>query len=359
MTRTAFDLFAGAGGASCGLVEAGFDVVAFEKWDVAADTHDANHDIPTERVDLETHSWRNYVTPDLLWASPPCQPWSAAGNQDGADDERDGMPWMLRAVRELHPPVVLVENVKGLTFEKNLEYLDGYVMAELRGMGYRAEWVVLDAADYGVPQNRERLIIQARNDGRPIRWPMPTHTQGDSLFLQPWVTMAQALGWDGPLTVNHWRGAGMIERHGEREPRDGTKSPSLTITAGVQRHLLLDTHRGQSDDGTTQTRDPHSAPAPALTAKAGGQWTLRTGTNSMKHSRDPADMVPYEKSMDLPALTVGSIRLTVEQAARLQDFPPGYRFTGTKTAQFTQIGNAVPRSLARALAACLVEEHTP
>lgn len=318
----AFDLFAGAGGASCGLAEAGFDVVAFEKWDVAADTHDANHVNPTHRVDLETHDWAG--------------PWSAAGNQQGSDDERDGMPWMLRAVTELLPPVVLVENVKGLTFEKNLD--DGYVMRSLRELGYRAEWCVLDAADYGVPQNRERLIIQARLDGR-MCWPAPTHTKGDSLFLEPWVTMAEALGWgyDQRPSPCVTAGGGAT---GGAEPFGHAARDALTA-------WVLDTHRGQDDDGTTQTRDPHSAPAPALTAKSGGQWTLERPSTTIQcdpRVPQPGHHDEHNRQMD------GSIRLTVEQAARLQDFPDGYRFCGTKTAQFVQIGNAVPRALARVLA---------
>lgn len=347
MTPVAYDLFAGAGGATCGLIEAGYDVTGFEKWDVAADTHDANHERPAIRCDLETHDWGGWPVPDLLWGSPPCQPWSSAGKRLGAEDERDGMPWFLRAVAELLPPVVLMENVARLSHEPNDHYREGYLMRTLRTLGYDAQWRVLDCADYGVPQNRERFIIIARRDGGRIVWPAPTHVEGESLFLEPWVTMAGALGWghtEAPSPVvmtarNRQTGCDVLR--GSSWRHDWWQAE---IAAG---RVVLDTHRDQREDGSTQTRDPHSAPAPALTAKAGGQWTLERPATTIQC--DPRVPNPgHHDESHRPS--DGAIRLTVEQAARLQDFPAGYRFMGTKTAQFTQIGNAVPRTLARVLA---------
>jgi len=117
----AVDVFAGAGGASCGLRDAGYDVVALEIDSDAADTHDANHARPTIRVDLSTYDWRElrlFVgdAPWMMWASPPCQPFSASGDGLGEFDDRDGFPWLLRGVETLRPPVLITENVKGLTF---------------------------------------------------------------------------------------------------------------------------------------------------------------------------------------------------------------------------------------------------
>lgn len=345
----AYDLFGGAGGATCGLLEAGYDVHAFERWDVAADTHDKNHDRPTHRIDLMERIPAG-PPPALMWGSPPCQPFSAAGDQLGGFDDRDCIPGFMRAVEHHRPPVVIMENVKGLSFEKHWLYVDTVLFDQLRMLGYRAEWKVLDCADYGVPQNRERFILIARRDGGRIVWPMPTHTAGDSLFLQRWVTMADALGWGhtevpSPVVItarNRQTGADVLR--GSSWRHDWWQDEMAAS------RVLLDTHRDQRDDGSTQTRDPHSAPAPALTAKAGGQWTLERPATSI--ACDPRVAPPGHKGdgEDAPRQMDGAIRLTVEQAARLQDFPDGYRFTGTKTAQFTQIGNAVPRTLARVLA---------
>jgi DNA (cytosine-5)-methyltransferase 1 len=282
----AVDLFCGAGGASLGLHQAGFEVVGFDHWQPAIDTHNSNG-LPAHLHDLSDPE-QDHLIPecDLLWASPPCQPFSAAGDQAGEFDGRDGFPWLLRIVGKLMPPVVCVENVKGLTFATHADYF-GRVLQAFTELGYRWEWRVLNCADLGVPQTRERCIIVARLDQRPIVWPAPTHTQGDSLFLQPWVTMAEALGWAGELSYR--RGDGMIERHGERGPWDTTTIPAPTV------------HRNSEKD-----------------------WRL---SGHIDLDEQPAPTIP--------------------ELARLQGFPDTWQWCGTKTDQARQIGNAVPPVLAQ------------
>jgi DNA (cytosine-5)-methyltransferase 1 len=256
----ALDLFCGAGGASLGLHQAGYDVFGFDNWELAVESHIANG-LPAEVADLVHKDWSFVPTPDLLWASPPCQPFSAAGKRLGQEDERDCMPHFLRAVRHLnYPPVVVMENVQGLTYKKHTAYL-GWIVWTLEYLGYAVEWKVLNAADYGVPQTRKRFILIARNDGVAIKWPDPTHSK-DGLGLKPWVTMAEAVG-------------------------RGVDRPSCTI-------------------GTT-------------IGHVGGK---QTG---------------------------GHINLTLEEAATLQGFPPGFVFLGNVTQRSRLVGNAVPPPLARAI----------
>lgn len=383
----AYDLFAGAGGATCGLIEAGYDVHAFEKWDVAADTHDANHDRPTHRIDLMQRVPAG-PTPHLLWASPPCQPFSAAGAQLGEFDDRDCIPGFIAAVEHHRPPIVLMENVKGLSFEKHWLYVDTVIFEQLRMLGYRAEWRVLDAADYGVPQNRERFILIARRDGGPIAWPMPTHTAGDSLFLQPWVSMAEALpellgcdDADRPAMALTEKARSMTVRTGANSMvtgRTGTRAgdgdvqpyersldrPAPTVDTKAGSAWTVNTGRDWKPGGTradAQTFDPTDRPAPAIDTK--GRWWVDRPATTIQG--DPRCWPPGHKinaddrarlGADAAAERYGdragteAIRLTLEQAARLQDFPDGYVFTGSKTAAFLQVGNAVPRTLARVLA---------
>lgn len=279
----------------------------------------------------------------------------------------------------------------------------------LRAAGYSAWAGILSAEQYGAPQTRRRAVLIASRT-RTVTRPEPTHQRfepgtaaGDadechpSLFspgLAPWISMADALATTEPFSTHTLRGAGMIERSGGRRPRtDNEPAPTLlaggggsatpgwvlenrrdsaawvtehgerpnraaddpapTITGEAHRWTLIDrrdhgternadepaptitasldngdkrwtvnTHTDQRPDGTTQER-PLDAPAPTLTGKSGGQWTMALED-------------------DTP-----TIRLTTEQAAALQTFPPAYRFAGTKTAVFQQIGNAVPPTLAR------------
>jgi len=285
-----FDLFCGAGGASTGLAAAGCDVTGFELDADAASAHHANGH-STVRCDLNGYPWRG--TCDLLWASPPCQPFSAAGKRRGSEDDSDGMPAFLHAVESLLPPVVVMENVPGLLNRKHLDYRAAFTNALMR-CGYDYQSRVLNCADFGVPQTRERFILIARRDGRRIRWPQRTHAERSS-GLPGWVSMADALGW----TARSW-----------------TLNTGRDWKPG-----------GSRDDAQTMVCD--SAPAPTFSAQAGGQWHLHP---------TPTDI----------------IRITVEQAATLQGFPPGYRFVGSRTAQFQQVGNAVPPPLARAVVEALL-----
>ena len=139
------DLFAGAGGSGLGLRRLGFAPWSYERdADCVATLRAAGHQVV--RCDLGAYEWdpvwRGEV--GVLHGSPPCQPWSASGSGLGADDKRDGMPHMLRAVEALRPWLVTVENVEGLTYAKHRGYLTWFVGA-LEALGYTVAWRVLNA----------------------------------------------------------------------------------------------------------------------------------------------------------------------------------------------------------------------
>lgn len=322
----AVDLFCGAGGASLGLHWAGYEVVGYDYWSPAVDTHNANglpahlHDLA--RPELDDLLWMLHptgATPDLLWASPPCQPFSAAGDGEGEFDDRDGFPWTLRIIGKLLPPVVIIENVKGLTFDKHRAYFGG-ILDQLRALGYAVQWRVLNSADYGVPQTRERCFIIARRDGGPITWPAPTHTEGDSLFLEPWVTMAQALGWG----MTNRPAFTIPAREADGGPRmDGVGGSGARAAMYAERDAgrwILD-HRQTGGDGTPVIVDVTDRPSPTVGTMAANQWIINE-----------------------------TIRLTIAELATLQGFPADWKWTGTKTAQARQVGNAVPPIMAQVLA---------
>jgi DNA (cytosine-5)-methyltransferase 1 len=381
-------LFAGAGGSSLGVHDAGYDVTGYEYWHRAVSTHVANG-MKCELHDLADPDLDDRIAPcDLLWASPPCQPFSAAGDGEGEFDDRDGFPWTLRVIGKLLPSVVIIENVKGLTFDKHRGYF-GSVLAGLGALGYDWEWKVLNSADYGVPQTRERCFIVARRDGGRIVWPAPTHTPGDSLFLSPWVTMAEALGWG--MTEQPYGTIATARTTGGPDPTGlgGSGARAALVGERDAGRWMLNTGLRWQKGGTrddAQKINVASEPAPTVTAKSGGQWivthneaNLSVCADHVEHVCDcptccPVPEWPYTR----PATTIAgdtrvfppgghiahdgrdndnmvgrsenTIRLTIPELARLQGFPDGFVWTGTKTDQARQVGNAVPPVMAQVLA---------
>ena len=337
----ALDLFAGAGGAFLGLHQAGLDHVACIEWDVDAcrTLQDA-----TGRALLPAHEAVGRRMPGLVrcmdvrrleppaaevwWSLPPCQAWSTAGAKLGAQDERNGWPWVWEAYDRaaVKPRWLFVENVAGMTHHSKAGhgdpltcagcYLAEVVLPELRARFPHVVSKVLDAADYGVPQHRRRLFIVASVE--PYTWPEPTHGDG----RQPWQTMGDALGLHAIGGGSNPHGAG---RAHERTYADLTDRPCTTITcAQVGNAGPWVLHHGRNTDAhpTQERPTPSTEPAPAINGK-GNQLLER-----------PADVR----------------RLTVAECATLQGFPPRWPWAGTATERCRQVGNAVPPALARALA---------
>jgi DNA (cytosine-5)-methyltransferase 1 len=263
--------------------------------------------------------------------------------------------------------------------------------AELRRMGYSAWTGKLNAADYGVPQTRERAILIASRV-REVWRPEPTHydpRKGDQLWGTPWVSMAEALGWGasgrpsvavtaggtstggaepfghrgrdaletereaGRWALRRERGAGMLERGGGRRDHPADE-PAPAITGGESAKgasrlaWVLHTNRDQRADGTRQTADPQSAPA--LTSKSGGQWVLRTsfgnpasgpkntGTGSHgTHEMDPAERPAHAvttKAKDWVAWPSERPSTTVQGDPRIGR--PGHKDRDKGGAQFEQ-----------------------
>lgn len=337
----ALDLFCGAGGASNAIAAAGYTVIGYERdRDACRTHHNAGH--ATVRADLAAHRW-----PDMrgrvayIHGSPPCQPFSTAGDGAGRDDTRDGMPWFLTAIEAIRPALITVENVPGLTFTKHAAYLAGF-FGELRQLGYVVEWRILNAADYGVPQSRKRLIVVGRCDGTPIVWPNATHTDGGGMFLEPWMSMADALGWGMTqrpfLTVAGCNTSGGFDPNGVG---GSAARAAIRTERGAGRWHV---NAGSDANATRRTID---RPAPTVLArKDANGWTLnRPATTIAGDTRvfqPGGHHEPGEQSAN-------AIRVTLTELARLQAFPDGYPFHGNRTSIARQIGNAVPAPLLAAV----------
>lgn len=316
----AIDLFCGAGGLSLGLKRAGWELMASVEYDhYASATHRYNFPGGSHlECDIRDIDWRSFSGKiDLVAGGPPCQPFSVSGKQRGQSDLRDMVPEFLRAVEELRPTAFMMENVKGLTLHRFKSYLTQTV-TQFEKLGYSVTYKVLNAADFGVPQQRERVFVVGIKGG-VFSFPEKTH----GTFSNPWVTVKEAIA-DAP----------------QDEPNTAKvvycKNPVLRKSPYAG--LLLN-GKGR----------PLNLNAPSLTipASAGGNRT---------HLIDPQGiLIDYHSElMKGGNPRVGEVhgcrRLTVRESARLQSFPDDFLFLGPKSKQYSQIGNAVPPLLAEAVA---------
>ncbi|WP_028244678.1 DNA cytosine methyltransferase [Pseudoclavibacter soli] len=301
------EICAGAGGQSSGLEMAGFGhslAVEIDK-DAAATLRLNRPRWDVHEGDVREVSGRAYKGIDLIAGGVPCPPFSIAGKQLGADDERDLFPEAIRLVREARPAAVMLENVKGLASARFAPYRQS-ILDALDGMGYDADWQLLNSSEFGVPQLRPRFILVAmrRRNFRRFEWPRAIGTPPTvGSTLRP---LMGARGWAGAET---WaRGANNI---------------APTLVGGSKKH-------GGADLGPTRAK----------------QAWLRLGVDGRgiadeaPGSEAPVDYVP---------------RLTNAMAARVQGFAPEWHFYGRKTSVYRQIGNAFPPPVAKAVGSSIAE----
>lgn len=297
MSFESIEICAGAGGQALGLELAGFDHASL----VEIDSHACNTlriNRPNWNVvegDIHHYSAEKWCGVELLAGGVPCPPFSKAGKQLGNEDERDLFPEALRLVSECKPQAVMLENVRGLLDSVFDEYR-AKIISDLKKLGYVAEWRLLNASDFGVPQLRPRVVFVAlkSNAAQYFNWPtsapFAAPTVGDALF-----DLMSEKSWAG---AEQWR-----DRAGDIAP---------TLVGGSKKH-------GGPDLGPTRAK------------KA---WAS-IGVDGM----GIADAAPEKDFVGMP-------RLTTRMAARIQGFPDYWQFSGKKTAAYRQIGNAFPPPVA-------------
>lgn len=378
------ELFAGAGGLAMGCEIAGFNHLAVVEWDKwACDTvrENQNRGYPLlanwvlHEGDVRAFDWSS-VPPDidLLAGGPPCQPFSIGGKHKAHADNRDMFPATVEIIRQLKPKAFIVENVKGLTRATFANYFS-YIQLQLefpevpplenedwsehlarlqiektsgrrkgRGLTYNVVPTLVNAADYGVPQKRERVFIVGFRDDLGIEWsfPAPTHSY-DALLRDQWITGV------------YWK------RHGMRIPPVPQKLANRV--AKLRQTALFDTLAWRTvRDAIQGLPDPRSREAARVP-----NHVFQAGARSYPgHTGSP---------LDLPAKTLkagdhgvpggenmlvdddGAVRyFTVRESARIQTFPDGYRFHGSWTETMRQLGNAVPVLLAQRVASSVAEQ---
>lgn len=351
------DLFAGPGGWDTGVREAGYTgpLVGIEHdLDACRTAVAAGH----ERVcaDVATYPLERFGWVDGLIASPPCQSFSSAGKRLGLADPRGLLSSEpLRWARALMPRWVACEQVpEVLPIWRQTAH-------ELRALGYSTWAGLLLAADYGVPQTRLRAFLIARRDGIPAGPPAATHSEqgGEGLFgsVLPWVSMADALGWGLPdelcPTV-------MTARGRQAGPSDVLRGSSWRAE-WWQRQLsvgnwVMAAAVATSEESAGTVPRSLDEPSATITGKGTVAWVYDRPATTV--CGDPRIGRPGHKDRETgeAQFDSGSVRVTVAEAGVLQGFAADYPWRGTKTAQYSQVGNAVCPPLAAAIIAPLLAD---
>lgn len=374
MRPIGIDLFAGAGGLSLGFEQAGFDVVAAVEIDpIHASTHKFNFPecavIPRSIADLSGTAIRKAAKIgrrriDVVFGGAPCQGFSLIG-QRALDDPRNSLiREFVRTVSELSPSYFVFENVKGLTVGRHRKFLDELIEA-FGAIGYRmrSPWAVLNASSFGVPQDRQRLILIGAKKGFKLPdYPAPATCAAGTANggLPPGPSCFDALG-DLPEA----------ERFDDLLDSDSVRIRTCGNPSAYARQMrCLDNDSwyfgyirnweprvltaSMRTDHTEISRQRFAETEPATVepisrfyrlSKDGVSNTLRAGTDSARGAFTSPRPIHYEKPRCI----------TVREMARLHGFPDWFRFHETKWHGARQIGNAVPPPLARAVAASIVQ----
>ncbi len=379
------ELFVGAGGLALGMGNAGFDAASVVEWNAnACDTIRLNQKRGIPQVaDWHLHQGdaRKFVYAsvngpiDVVSGGPPCQPFSLGGNHKAYDDERDMFPEAIRAVRELKPKAFIFENVKGLLrqsfgtyvqyiylqmcypdlvrkageqWHEHLSRLERlHTVAHRRptagGTRYRVVYRLLNAANYGVPQKRERVFFVGFREDLGIEWSFPNATHSaESLFVDQWVTGEY---WDRnkvPIKARPQLTDSLKSKALKAATRDLdgiALRPWRTVREAIKD--LPDPVRYRANDIPNHVYWPGARVYPGHTGSAFDEpsKTLKAGDHG----------VPGGENMI--AFPDGSYRyFTVREAARIQTFPDHFLFSGSWSETMRQLGNAVPVKLGETVA---------
>ena len=347
MSYNAISLFSGAMGLDLGIERAGFDIrvcVEMDKW--AVETIHANTDIPVINADINHVSTeeilrvanlrREDVT--LVVGGPPCQAFSTAGRQRGLADFRGNVILQyLRVVSDIRPEYFILENVRGILSAKLNAVPDEYkeyekikdfkgsvlefITSQFKELGYSISYALLDAANYGVPERRERVVIIGHMGAR-IPIPSPTHSKEGIHGTQRWVTLRDVIG--------------------DMELRQDLRFIPLRAKSVEYMKML------------TEGQNWRDLP-PKMAEQAMGKAYFLTGgkTGFLRRLSFDEPSPTLVTSPTMPATLLchpTQLRpLSIEEYARIQQFPDTWKFRGRIETIYKQIGNAVPVGLGYAV----------
>lgn len=332
-------LYSGAGGLDLGFVAAGFEPLWANDADhFAVETY--NKLVPGHVAvegPIERHRLPHRGSADLVIGGPPCQGFSVGGHMDPQDPRNQHVMTFLDAVARIRPRAFVMENVKALANHPKWIPVRDALLTRASQLGYQTQMLILNAADFGTPQSRERMFLIGLHCSTSV---VPEPTTSDQ---RP--TVRSALG-----TLPPWG-----------QPGNSTLCEAR-ITPAKRPVIRRSPHAGMLFNGSG--RPLHlDRPAPTLTASMGGNRTPIIDQRQLERG-GPSWVERYHKRLvsgHSPVRRVPSFlrRITVEEAAALQTFPPGSYWAGPVSAQYRQIGNAVPPALAHGVAVALARAVDP
>ncbi|MFG2938472.1 DNA cytosine methyltransferase [Streptomyces sp. NPDC048282] len=317
---TSLEICAGGGGQAIGVERAGFRHLALvEHKAEACATLRLNRPswkvIEKDLREFEPERDAGITTVDLLAGGVPCTPYSIAGLQKGASDERDLLPAALELTKILRPRAIMLENVKTLAKSREFSDVRSQIIETLGNLGYEVHFEVLDAQNFGVSQTRQRTLVVAIQKGfKTFQWPIGS--------------------WELPPTVGEVLRESMQSRgwKGAHEWAQLAHDIAPTIVGGSEKH-------GGGDLGPERAKQ---------------KWAkLAVNGNSTAQQVPGPDFV-LEHGVGRGGRK-GYPKLTPEQVAILQGFPADWQFAGSRTARYRQIGNAFPPPVAQAVASSIAD----
>lgn len=323
-------LFSGCGGLDLGFTNAGFKLAYANDFDKAiTETFEKNHGIELDTRSINDIKSEELPTADGIIGGPPCQSWSLAGAMKGIKDKRGRLFYeYIRVIRDKKPKFFLAENVPGIISSTHLPEFKR-IIGMLEALGYNVSYHLVDARDYGVPQERKRVIVIGYRKDLHIKFsmPLPTHSKTNKINviktpLRKWVTLKEAIGnLPAPLPAKE-----------KNKSNANLLIPNNEYFIGSYSTIYMSRNRVRGWDEQSFTIQASGRHAP-----------LHPSSSKMKKVAKNRMQFVGEK----PTYR----RLSVREAARIQTFPDDFIFYyGNLNDGYKMIGNAVPVKLAEAIA---------
>lgn len=337
-------LFSGAGGMDVGFSKAGFRTLWANDLDTdACASYNSNHETQIVQGDLKElgDSLSTYIGIDLVYGGPPCQGFSVAGKQDPNDKRSKLINTFFDTIELINPNAFVCENVKALAAHKRWQELRDSLVARAHSLGYMTTLIVLNSSRFGTPQNRERMfIIGLKGD--------PSKSDGfESHFLEELMTR----------TSEPERVAQIVRKLGVPGSLNNPSICTAKITYAKKPVLRKSAFSGMLFNGSGRPirADGYSM---TISASMGGNRTPIIDDAEVFGGEKNYVVDYYQRLVSGKKPLIGSPpshvrRMTLEEAAAIQTFPNDYKFSGTKSSIFRQIGNAVPCNMAYAVAESL------